>query len=219
MFTGIILEVGTIASAALSRGTLQLSVDAPQIASQLAEHDSVCVDGVCLTVTRSSGTSFEVQAVEETLQKTTLGSLKRRDKVNLEPALRLGDRLGGHIVQGHVDCVETIVGITTRAGSWLFEVGVPESFRRYLIPVGSIAVDGISLTVASLAADTFSVSIIPHTYENTTLGQARAGQKVNLEFDVLGKYVESMLTAGHEDKAVTEAKLTKWGYGPQGGVD
>jgi riboflavin synthase len=156
---------------------------------------------------------FAVQAVEETLKKTTLGTLKRGDPVNLEPALRLGDRLGGHLVQGHIDCVGTIVGISERAGSWLVEIAFPLSLRQYLVPVGSIAVDGISLTVASLAKASFVVSIIPYTYENTTLKRARKGQKVNLEFDLLGKYVESMLAARTNGEGITDRKLKHWGYG------
>jgi riboflavin synthase len=214
MFTGIIVEVGAVASATMGQGSLHLTIDSPDVAPQLAVHDSICVDGVCLTVTGSQGRSFEVQAVEETLKKTTLGALRRRDKVNLEPALRVGDRLGGHIVQGHVDCVGTIRRITEREGSWLFEVGFPVPFRRYLIPVGSVALDGISLTVASLSAETFVVSIIPHTFENTTLKQARKGQSVNLEFDLMGKYVEAMLALGPNGGGVTAEKLKQWGYEP-----
>ena len=214
MFTGIIREVGTVAGAVRRQGSLALVIGAPQVGPQLSVHESVCVDGVCLTVTSSSGTTFEALAVEETLAKTTLGALSKGARVNLEPALKLGDQLGGHIVQGHIDCVGRIVRITQRSGSWMLEVGFPAAYRRYLIPVGSIAIDGISLTVASLAKETFEVSIIPHTFENTTLNEAHAGQQVNLEFDLLGKYVESLLAGGKAGGALTVEKLAQWGYEP-----
>ena len=132
-------------------------------------------------------------------------------KYNLELALRIGDRMGGHIVQGHVDCVGRISTIEKRASSWLIDIAYPARFSKYLIPVGSIAVDGISLTVASVARSTFSVSIIPYTWGQTTLQKAAKGQHVNLEFDLIGKYVENMV-AGRGGKGLTETRLREWGY-------
>jgi len=200
MFTGLIAEVGTVSSAKQVRGGMKLDIEAPVLGAQFAEHDSICVDGVCLTVTSVRGSTFTVEAVEETLAKTTLGALKARETVNLEPAMRLGDRLGGHIVQGHVDCVGTIRSIVARTGSWIFDVSFPPIFRRYLIPVGSVAMDGISLTVASLAEESF------------TLREAHEGQEVNLEFDLMGKYVEGILLANKGSEAITAEKLKRWGY-------
>lgn len=188
-----------------------MEIDAPRSAGSLNEHDSVCCNGVCLTVTRRRGDSFVVEAVEETLMKTTLGKLKKGSRLNLELALRVGDRMGGHIVQGHVDCVGKILGIEKRASSWFIEVGFPARFARYLIPVGSVAVDGVSLTVASVSKRAFGLSIIPYTWEQTIIQHAVKGQAVNLEFDLIGKYVENMM-AGAGGKGLTEDRLREWGY-------
>ncbi len=211
MFTGLVTEIGKIQSLRKTAGGLVLEIKAPGCASGLTEHDSVCCNGVCLTVTSRRGESFLVEAVEETLKKTTLGNLKIGSSLNLELALRMGDRMGGHIVQGHIDCVGRISAIEKRASSWLIDIAYPARFSKYLIPVGSIAVDGISLTVASVARRTFSVSIIPYTWGQTTLQKAGKGEEVNLEFDLIGKYVENMI-AGAGGKGLTEARLREWGY-------
>jgi riboflavin synthase len=158
--------------------------------------------------------SFSVEAVEETIRKTTIGKLKVSSRVNLELALRMGDRLGGHFVQGHVDCVGSVVGVQKRSSSWLVAIQFPEEFSRHIIPVGSIAVDGISLTVASVEEKRFVVSVIPYTLENTTLGDVQAGRLVNLEFDMIGKYVQNLVRAGESvEGGVTEERLREWGYG------
>jgi riboflavin synthase len=179
---------------------------------ELAVNDSIAVNGVCQTVVALDGEIFRVEAVEETLRKTTLGDLSAGTSVNLELPLRLSDRLGGHLVQGHVDCVGLIASVVKQSSSWLVTVQFPPEFRRYVIPVGSIAVDGISLTVAKLEGDLFTVSVIPHTLANTNLGGARSGEKVNLEYDLVGKYIERMVTAG-TGGSITAEKLAQWGYG------
>lgn len=193
MFTGLIESVGTIESARRRSGSVVFRVKAPGIAKDLKVSDSVAVEGVCLTVTKRTKFGFETRAVEETLAKTTLGKLKPGDRVNLERPLLPSTRLGGHFVLGHVDCVGTIVRVDRRGSSWMFWFTVPKRFRRLLIPVGSVAINGVSLTVASLRQKEFGVSIIPHTMEETTFRYLRAGDRVNVEFDVLGKYVERLL--------------------------
>ncbi|CUS97747.1 riboflavin synthase, partial [Candidatus Kryptonium thompsonii] len=151
------------------------------------------INGVCLTVFERQTDRFKVEAVEETIKKTNLGDLKTGDLVNLELSLKLEERLGGHIVLGHVDTTGTIKSIKKLKNSWIFEIEFPEKFGRYIISEGSIAVDGISLTVAELDANRFKVSIIPFTWENTNLKFRKVGDRVNLEFDFFGKYVERFL--------------------------
>ncbi|MFN0158863.1 MAG: riboflavin synthase [Bacteroidota bacterium] len=215
MFTGIIQEVGTVVQCKRNGGGMDFTVSAPRLATELQINDSISVNGACQTVVAKSFSSFTVQAVEETLKKTTLGSLKESSPVNLELPLRLSDRLGGHLVLGHVDGVGQISNIEKQENSWLITVTFPETFGRYLIAVGSVAVDGISLTVAGLDSKNFVASIIPHTLQNTTLSKAGIGTEVNLEFDVIGKYMESLLKwkRDHSEEALTWEKLANWGYG------
>jgi riboflavin synthase len=212
MFTGIIQEVGSIAAHERFGGGLRLAVRGPRVVRELAVNDSIAVNGVCQTVVALDGEIFRVEAVEETLRKTTLGDLSAGTSVNLELLLRMSDRLGGHLVQGHVDCVGLIASVVKQSSSWLVTVQFPPEFRRYVIPVGSIAVDGISLTVAKLEGDLLTVSVIPHTLANTNLGGARSGEKVNLEYDLVGKYIERIVTAG-TGGSITAEKLAQWGYG------
>ena len=215
MFTGIIQEIGTVEAITHRTGGVLLAVRAVECSRELHVDDSIAINGVCQTVVRNSGEIFEVEAVEETLRKTTLGALPHGGRVNLELALRMGDRLGGHLVQGHVDCVGDVTGVEKRAMSWMVRVSFPREFARYVIPVGSIAVDGISLTVASVEGNSFVVSIIPHTLEKTTLAVVAAGAKVNLEFDVVGKYIEKLVTGGGgTGTGVTAEKLAGWGFSP-----
>ncbi len=214
MFTGIIQETGVIEQIKHAPGRIRFSIAAPKSAVELSTNDSVSINGVCLTVTERAGNTFTVEAVEETLRKTTLGSLRESSRVNLELSMKLGDRVGGHIVLGHVDCRGTVNNIRKKEGSWLVEIGFPPAYSGYLVPVGSVAVDGISLTVATLSQNEFTVSIIPHTLLNTTLSEATVGTEVNLEFDVLGKYVESLLTSsGRREEPISREKLREWGFG------
>ncbi len=213
MFTGIIEETGRVAGVVREGGGIRLTVEAPQSASELRVNDSVSLNGACQTVIASSPRTFTVQAVEETLAKTTLGDFVPGAEINLELPVRLNERLGGHIVLGHVDCVGTVTGVDVKESSRIIRVSFPPGFARYVIPVGSIAVDGISLTIASASANEFAVSVIPHTLSKTTLSRAARGMKVNLEFDVIGKYVEKMVTGEKkEPEPITEGKLRTWGY-------
>jgi riboflavin synthase len=211
VFTGLVCEIAKVQGLRKTAGGVVLEIKAPASAPNLGEHDSVSCNGECLTVTGKKRDTFLVEAVEETLKKTTIGALKRGSPLNLELALRVGDRMGGHIVQGHVDCVGKILGIEKRANSWFIEVGHPARFSRYLIPVGSVAVDGVSLTVAAVARRAFSVSIIPYTWEQTIIQYTVKGQEVNLEFDLIGKYVENMMP-GAAGKDLTEERLRERGY-------
>ncbi|MBM4168163.1 MAG: riboflavin synthase [Ignavibacteria bacterium] len=193
MFTGLVEETGTIKEMRRRKGSIIFTVEATKTAKDLDIDNSIAVNGVCLTVIRRKGRQFDVQAVEETLRKTSLGSLEISNLVNLERPLRASDRLGGHFVLGHVDATGTIVDIEDRKSSWMFWIRYPKRFRKYLIPVGSIAVDGVSLTIASLRRNEFGVSIIPYTMDVTTFKDYRIGTTVNLEYDVLAKYAESFL--------------------------
>jgi riboflavin synthase len=213
MFTGLIQEVGVVHTVQPAGGKVQLRVEAPVTAPGLAVNDSIAIDGVCQTVVARTDAHFTVEAVEETLRKTTFGDLERGNRVNLEAPLRLGDRLGGHLVLGHVDCTGVVRRIETLEGSWLVHVEFPAEFGRYLIPVGSVGVDGVSLTVARLEGGEFTVSVIPHTLSHTTIGAYREGKRVNLEFDVLGKYVERLLRSPEGMKGgISWEELRKWGY-------
>lgn len=192
MFTGLIEEIGTVRS--LARGTVgRLVVASERLASGVAIGDSVSVSGACLTVTSVSGSEVSFDAVPETISRTTLGDLRPGDKVNLESSLRAGDPIGGHFVQGHVDGVGTIESSRPLGESQVIRVKAGGEVLKYVVEKGSIAVDGISLTVASFDRTGFNIAVIPHTLAATTLHLKRPGDKVNLEADILGKYVEKML--------------------------
>ncbi len=194
MFTGLVQERGTIDSLERSERGARLTI-ATALANEIKEGDSVAVNGVCLTASEIIDTGFVAEAVNETLARSSLGDLLPSTEVNLELPLRPSDRLGGHLVQGHVDGVGEIA-ITTEDGfARLVEILVPEELRRYIVPKGSIAVDGVSLTVVEVHQRSFTVSLIPETLERTTLGPAGPGTKVNLEVDVLAKYVERAMQA------------------------
>ena len=189
MFTGLVEAVGRVAAVeALPQGR-RFRLAAP-FAADLALGESVAVGGTCLTVTASDASGFHAEAVAETLRKTTLGSLREGDAVNLERALLPTQRLGGHVVLGHVDTTGEVVEIVEDGEAWRITVAYPADFAPYLIPVGSVCVDGISLTIARLdePLGTFAVAVIPHTRAATTVGGWAVGQRVNLEFDVIGKY-------------------------------
>ena len=191
---------------------MHLSIKAPKSAIELHEGDSVNVNGACQTVIAMKDDVFTVESVEETLRKTALGSLQRGSSVNLELAVRLVDRLGGHLVQGHVDCVGNVTQVVKQSSSWLITVEFPKEFSKYVIPVGSITLDGISLTVASTEGNSLVVSIIPHTLANTTLADVKKGSVVNIEFDLVGKYIEKLLTEGGKPVGLTAEKLASWGF-------
>jgi riboflavin synthase len=191
MFTGIVRELGTVDAFDGSR----LVVAAPETAAVAGVGDSVSVAGVCLTVVANEDGRLAFDAVPETLSRTVLGGLDVGSTVNLEPSLRVGDQFGGHVVQGHVDAVGRVRSVTTEGESRRVWIDAPETVVRYCIEKGSIAVDGVSLTVATLDDDGFEVALIPHTLAMTTLFRLEPGEEVNLEADVLGKFVERLLTA------------------------
>ena len=212
MFTGIVEEVGRVREVRNLGGRLRLTIEAPRSLAQLKVSDSVAINGVCQTVVECGASTFSVEAVEETLAKTTLGDLVPGMGVNLELAMRLGERMGGHLVQGHVDGVGMVQLVQPKTNSWILEIAIPDRFMKYVIPVGSIAVDGISLTVASVHGSVIEVSIIPHTMENTTLGDSRAGSRVNLEFDVIGTSRGTLASRKEVmGGSITTEKLRAWG--------
>ncbi|HMB91436.1 MAG TPA: riboflavin synthase [Rhodothermales bacterium] len=192
MFTGIIEETGRIAAIEELGGGRRLTIEAT-FAPELRPDQSVAVNGACQTVVAVEGNTFEVVAIEETLRKTTFGALKVGTPVNLERAMQPTGRLDGHFVQGHVDATGEVVAVEKEQTNWLYRVRFDEQFARYLIPVGSITLDGISLTVARLAEHELTVAIIPHTFEKTTVQTWQPGTRVNMEFDMIGKYVVGFL--------------------------
>jgi riboflavin synthase len=194
MFTGIILGTGRILSIEEKGGDLELGIDAASLdPARLGLGDSVCVQGVCLTVTRRDGAAFYADVSRETLSKTTLGAVGRGTKVNLEPSLRAGDALGGHMVSGHVDAVGRLAAQHQDGRSWRMEFELPAPLLRFVAPKGSICIDGVSLTVNGVAADRFDVNIIPHTREVTTLGEIAVGGGVNVEIDVIARYLDRLM--------------------------
>jgi riboflavin synthase len=188
VFTGLVESTGTVAGLRDGR----LAVDT-ELAGELSAGDSIAVDGVCLTATSVSAEGFEADVMEETLRRSSLGALAPGAPVNLELALRAADRLGGHFVQGHVDGVGTVRDVREEGFARVLTVGADPSLLRYVVEKGSIAVDGVSLTVSALEEDAFAVSLIPETLERTTLGRVLPGNEVNLEVDVLAKYVERLI--------------------------
>jgi riboflavin synthase len=192
VFTGIVEEIGAIRKTEPGRDSVRFWISAKTVLDGLSADHSVSVSGVCLTVTEVSGEGFSATAVSKTLEQSTLGLLKRGDAVNLERALRLGDRLGGHFVQGHVDGIGRIVSIRKQGDASLFGIRASEDLIRYAILRGSVAVNGVSLTVASLEKDRFFASVIPHTLEHTTFGILKIESRVNLEMDFFGKYIERL---------------------------
>ena len=193
MFTGLIEEIGIIDSIINLGGGKRIKVKANNILDDIKIDDSVAINGCCQTVVKFDKNSFEVVAIEETLRKTTFQYLKVGEKVNLERAMQLGGRMGGHYVQGHVDCVGKVLSIYAEKTDHLIKIEFPNEFRKYIVNVGSITLEGVSLTVARIDKNNFTVAIIPHTFENTILSNLKIGQKVNLEFDILAKYVENIL--------------------------
>lgn len=193
MFTGIVEGTGEILSLRKGRESVGFVVRSRRIARGLRVGDSIAVGGVCLTVTRRTADTFSVLAVEETLAKTTLGRLKPGDLVNLETPLTPTAKLGGHFVLGHVDAVGRVQKVELRRSSCLFWILAPPRYSHHLAPEGSIAVDGISFTIAKVARGSFAVSVIPHTLAVTTMRSIRAGDRVNLEFDILGKLMEQFV--------------------------
>jgi riboflavin synthase len=198
MFTGIVEELGSVKSLRRGAGGASLTVAASVALEGAKQGDSICVNGVCLTVVSLGRGEFSADVAGETLRVSNLGELKPGGRVNLERALRLSDRIGGHLVSGHVDAIGRIREERAEGNGRRIFIDAPENALKYVIRKGSIAVDGISLTVADADRTGFSIVLIPHSAEHTTLGVKSAGDSVNLETDMIGKYVERLLTAGKE---------------------
>jgi riboflavin synthase len=206
MFTGIIKEIGRVAS--VKSGSLV--VNASEVVKSMQVGDSIAVNGVCLTATTFDSGSFSVDVMQETLGRSNLGSLSAGNRVNLEMPLTLGSYVGGHLVQGHIDDTGKLISIRQERDARIFRYSAAPDVMRYIVEKGFIAVDGISLTVVNRTADYFEVSIVTHTYENTSLGDRKVGDMVNLEVDIIAKYVEQL--AGGQGKGITAEFLREHGY-------
>lgn len=211
MFTGIIEEMGSVRSLRRSGGSARLTLSASRVLEGTVLGDSICVNGVCLTVVEMSASEFSADVAVETLKVTNLGDLTPGSNVNLERALQLSARIGGHLVSGHVDAVGRLRERREEGNGWRVLFDAPDAVLRYVIKKGSIAIDGISLTVADLDPAGFSVAMIPHTAKLTTLGHKKAGDTVNLEADIIGKYVERLL-GGRAEGGVSLELLKKSGF-------
>lgn len=195
MFTGLVTAVGRVRRVRAGSDGLSLEIAAPY--RGLKKGESIAVDGACLTIERTGAGWFSVHVIQTTLDRTLFGSLGKGRRVNLERALRAGDRLGGHLVQGHVDGIATVCGRSERGDAWLLDLEVPSSVARISIPLGSITVDGVSLTVNAIPRrGVIQVSLIPFTFQHTTLGERQPGDRVHVEGDTIGKYVDSLLPPG-----------------------
>jgi len=211
MFTGLVEETGSIRSVRRVGRSLHLTVSASTVLQDAKIGDSIAVSGVCLTVVRFDRDSFTADVMPETYEKTSLGALSIGAAVNLERTMAVGDRFGGHIVQGHVDGLGLIQSLKQDEIAWRITIESPPDLLKYIAPKGSITVDGISLTVIDVGESTFSVSLIPHTWAMTSMKQRKVGDRVNLEVDILAKYVERMLSARMGSR-VTEEFLRENGF-------
>lgn len=200
IFTGIIEEMGTVQGIQRGNNSFKINIAARKVLQDTKVGDSIAVDGVCLTVTKYEAGHFLADVMPETMEKTTLKLLKNGSQVNLERALRLSDRLGGHLVQGHVDGIGTIAQKDKNDIAIIYKINAPPAVLKYTVTKGSIAIDGISLTVIDVTSDYLTVSLIPHTAHLTTLGGKNAGKQVNLESDLIGRYVEKLMQTGDDIK-------------------
>jgi len=220
MFTGIVEGLGTVKSVTHAAGGMRMGIEADFPMNNVTLGDSIAVSGICLTVVNFRNNILGVDVAPETLSRTTLGQAKAGDRVNLEQALCFGDRLGGHLLSGHIDGIGVVQAKRPRANATLFVFGVPETLSHYMIEKGSVAVDGISLTVNICNQTSFEVSIIPHTAQVTTIGLKGVGDLVNIETDMIGKYVERFTRSftarekqsRHGGSSIDETLLTKTGF-------
>lgn len=193
MFTGIVVEQGSVKKARARAGMLELEIEAPKLARELSVGDSIATNGVCLTATSASRKRFSAQAMPETVTRTTLGSLGKGDQVNLELPARLSDRLGGHLVQGHVDGVAHVIRMEEDTEALRVWFEAPPELLAYMVDKGSVTLDGVSLTIVEVGRTSFQVALIPHTLKVTTLGSLSVGTRVNVEADVIAKYVARLM--------------------------
>ena len=212
MFTGLIEDTGKVIALQQRGAGASLSVETSLNTAEIALGDSVAVNGICLTVTERSPGRLTFDVSSETVSRSTFRHLRSGMRVNLERALRMGDRLGGHIVTGHVDCCATLSGITPSTDSRMLTFSLPPEYCRYLVEKGSVTIDGISLTVNSVSSSGFSVTIIPHTMSKTTLGDMRSGDSVNIETDILGKYVERLIMPTRQSAGLSMKSLAENGF-------
>ncbi|MDD7049360.1 MAG: riboflavin synthase [Lachnospiraceae bacterium] len=215
MFTGIVEEIGTIRSIAQGRHSAVLTIGAKRVLEDARMGDSIAVNGVCLTVTSFGTDYFTAGVMHETLNRSALSRLKNTSRVNLERAMAAYGRFGGHLVAGHVDGVGKIIQIRQDDTAVWYTIEAPPSILRYIVEKGSIAINGISLTVATVTSDTFSISAIPHTVKMTTLSETKEGEVVNLENDIIGKYVEKLIQSPAEEQRksrITKDFLVKYGF-------
>lgn len=216
MFTGLIEEIGKIERLISTGKGIRLQVYGQLSTRELQVGDSVSINGVCQTVIGKGQNTFEVEAVEETLKKTTFGYLKVNDTVNLELPMKLQSRFGGHFVLGHVDCIGTVTSIERKTNSYSFCIEIPKEFLKYLIPRGSIAIDGVSLTIAEVQTSKIYIAVIPHTLYHTIFQFYKIGSFVNIEFDVIGKYIERLIQSDiferNKKNFFTESMLRELGY-------
>jgi len=213
VFTGIVEEIGHVRHITRQGEFQRMQISAQRVLEDVKMGDSINVDGVCQTVVHFDAQSFSVETVSETLSRTTLGQFQSGRPVNLERALCPGDRLGGHIVQGHVDGVGHVGSMQERQNEWRIQITAPSTLQRYIAEKGSIAIDGTSLTVAHLSDEGFTISVIPHTFDYTILSQRRVGDAVNLEVDVIARYIERLLAGGAGSNAgLSFESLRNMGY-------
>ena len=213
MFTGLIQEIGHVRGIQ-KRGTFQvLDVEAKTVLKDLSVGDSIAINGVCQTIVDFDDRRFSVESVAETLSRTTLSKIGVDQPVNLETALRLSDRLGGHMVQGHIDGIGHVKKLTHRNNEWLLQISAPKSLHPYIVFKGSIAIDGTSLTVCNIDSEGFTVSVIPHTFTNTVLCYRRMGDYVNLEVDIIARYLEQQVPSMNQSNSgLTLEALRQMGY-------
>ena len=214
MFTGIIEEVGSVKSITDSGDSFRMGVGCQNVSKEVSPGDSVAVNGICLTVTEAeAGSQFFCDAVKETVQRTTISTWKKGTALNLEQALTPDSRMGGHIVQGHVDGTASMLRKQENRTGMEMYFEFQKEYGAYLVAKGSVCIDGVSLTIAEISGNTFRVALVPFTLENTNLGSRKSGDQVNIETDIIGRYVEQFLARGHGSASMSSSDILKKGFG------
>ena len=214
MFTGIIEEVGAVKSMTDTGDSFRIGISCKNVSQEISPGDSVAVNGICLTVTEAEpGSQFFCDAVKETVQRTTIGTWKKGTALNLEQALTPDSRMGGHIVQGHIDGTASVVRQQENRTGMEMYFELQKEYEAYLVPKGSVCIDGVSLTIAEISGNTFRIALVPFTLENTTLGSKKAGDKVNIETDIIGRYVGQFLARGQGTGGMTTNDILRKGFG------